>query len=81
MIANFKTYNEWYVAPELQSNNSRIESASIRSLCPADFRNNFNTKTGLNAWRFENYPVWKEGTISLKCSVHSVFLLAYRDKI
>ena len=65
-------YNEWYVTPELQSGNSRIESASIRSLCPADYRNNYRTNTGLNAWMLENYPEWNEGNISLKCSVHSL---------
>ena len=60
----------WCVRENVHSDTAYLRSGCAPSLCPGSKLNERNKRLGRTSWQYKDGLVWKDGDISVKCSVH-----------
>ena len=69
----------WLVQPSVESKVAWMASSCAPSMCPEDPRARTSERLGLTSWRYADNS-WKDGDITVKCSVHFSQNLHYQTQ-
>ena len=60
----------WYVQESVERKGAMMASGFAPSMCPADQRAQTSERFGYTSWVYGDNGEWKQGAITVKCSVH-----------